>query len=289
MDTTNDQNSSPAAPAASAPAIENDSSASPTPGSPAEAPQDPALQKPDPEQRARTVTQRISQLTARYHDEQRAREAAETRLAQYERQQAISQQFSQLDAQAPQIDKFDSLHQYQMAMANWTTQRAAMVAQAQWDERQQAERATQAQQYAQMAQQQQRVAAENAVIEQKMAKGVQKYPDFMEAVGNPELPSLRGTPLMTILLETENGVDIGYALAKNPSEYERILELSVRNPAAAAREVFRMDAKFAGNGPTNAPPPPPQRNGSTQVVKDYSGMSTAEHVKAYREAKRKRA
>lgn len=274
MDNTNENVGSPAAPVESAPTTEQASApAAPAieEGQEGQQPQ-PVLDKPA----VPRIQKRIDQLTRERYDEQRRAEAAEAQLAQYQRQQAITQQFSQLDAQTPQIDKFTSLHDYQMAMANWTTQRAAMVAQAQWDERQQAERAQQAQQYAQMAAQQQRIAAENVRLDAKLAEGTKKYPDFQQAVMNPDLPSVRGSPLMEIILESEHAVDVAYALAKNPAELERLLALP---PAVAAREVYRMDTKFGGNGPTSAPPPPPSRNGSATGSKDPAQMSDAEFAR----------
>jgi hypothetical protein len=282
MDTT--PQVAPAAPAASAPAQEQvapQTTDTPTPDS---APQQDTAQQE--ERRRKSAAERIDQLTARYRDEQRAREAAESRLASYERQQQVAKQFSELDAQAPDIRRFDNLAEYQMAMADWTTRRATAHAMTQWEERQQHMATQHAQEAAKVFEHQQRVMHENVVLEEKMAAGTKKYPDFMQALTNPELPSTRGTPLFDAVMATDNAADIAYSLAKNPAELDRLL--AIRNPMQLSREVFRLDQKFTGTGATQAPPPPPQRNGASASSRSWGEMSTAEHVKAYREAKAKR-
>lgn len=277
----------PAAPAASAPAQETvtspaiggDQASPPAPDAGA------AAETPEPPKPSR-LQARIDELTRQRYDEQRRADAAQAQLEQFQRHQALSQQFSQLDAQAPDINRFQSLHEYQMAMADWTTRRAAAVATAHWERMTQEQQNRQAQVQAQALAQQHQAFQENAAIESKMAAGVKKYPDFQKVLTNPDLPSTRGTPLFSAVMASENAVDIAYSLAKNPAELDRLL--SIRDPMHLAREVFRLDAKFAGNGVTSAPPPPPNRMGSSHAPKDWSQMGTAEHVRAYREAKSKR-
>lgn len=242
---------------------------------------------PEPVKPPSRLQKRIDQLTFEKNEDRRAREAAEAKLADFQRQQQLHQQFSQLDSQAPQIDRFQSLHEYQMAMSNWTAQRAAMAATAQWEQRYAQEQAQrQAMTHQAMAQQVQ-VMRENAVIEEKLTAGTKKYPDLIQVVNNPELPPIRSNPvLLQALLSADNPADIAYYAAKNPAEYERLL--SIRDPVQATREVMKLDAKFSGSGSTSAPPPPPNRNGTTTAPRDWSQMSTAEHVKAYAERNRKR-
>lgn len=236
--------------------------------------QDPAqTPPPGPKPQSRTQ-QRIDQLTRERYEEQRAREAAEAQLHAIQRQHQLTQQFSQLDSEAPDINQFNDLHSYNRAMADWTTRRAAAIANAQWEQRMQQERAQNAQFSQQALAQQHAVMRENVLIEEKMAAGVKKYPDFMAVITNPELPTVRGTPLFAAVLAAENAVDIAYSLAKNPAEMDRLL--AVRDPMIIAREVFRLDAKFSGSGTSNAPPPPPSRNGSPQVVKSRDQMTDAE-------------
>lgn len=284
-----DTNVAPAAPAPAVSAPANDqSTAQPAndagTGSPAVPPSGEA-QPPAAPKHSRLQT-RIDQITRERYEEQRQREAAESKLAAYERHQQLAQQFSQIDQQTPKIDSFDSLHSYQMAMSDWTARRAAMVATAQWESRMQEMQARQAQQNEQATKERDRVMRENVTLEQKMAAGVKKYPDFQTVIMNPELPTVRGTPLFDAILAAENAVDISYALAKNPAELDRLLAIS--DPMHLAREVFRLDGKFTGAPATSAPPPPPQRTGSAATSKNWGEMSTGEHVKAYLGAKAKR-
>ena len=270
MDQTNENVGSPAAPVESAPTPEQPTA----PAAPAIEGQEqqPAADKPA----VPRIQKRIDQLTRERYDEQRRAQALEAELAQFKRQQAEQYQRSQIEAEMPDIGRYQSLADYNRDMALWAAKLGETQANTRWEARQQAERAQQAQEYAQMAHQQQRIAAENARLDAKLAEGTKKYSDFQQAVMNPDLPSVRGSPLMEIILESEHAVDVAYALAKNPAELDRLLSLP---PAVAAREVYRMDSKFGGNGPTSAPPPPPQRNGSATGQKDPSQMSDAEFAK----------
>lgn len=273
-----------AAPAVSAPANEN-VVANPAP---IEGQTEGAQTPPEPPQPKgpSRLQKRIDELTAQRYEEQRRADDAHARLAAFERKQALTQQFSELDAKAPRVDQFQDLQSYQMAVSDWTTQRAAAIAAAQWDERMQQFTAQQTQQQQRVMAEQHKVMRDNVRLEERMSAGVKKYPDFHAVVGNPELPSVRGSPLFDAVLESDNAVDIAYSLAKNPAELERLL--GITDPIRISREVFRLDSKFTGNGATQAPPPPPQRNGASAAPKDYGQMSTAEHVKAYLGAKAKR-
>lgn len=283
MDSTN---TVPAAPVESAPTPEQSTDTTPqVTHEGAEATPAPVAD-PERESRARSAKDRIDQLTARYREQERRAQAAEAQLDQHRRQQELHQQFTQLDAQEPQADSFDSLQSFQRAYGDWNAKRAAAVAMAGWEARMQQESARQAQFNEQAMQQQARVMQENAVIETKMSSGSKKYPDFHQVIGNPDLPTVRGTPLLEIVLAADHSEDIAYSLAKTPGALERLLAL---HPVQQAKEINRLDSKFSGSAPTSAPPPPPQRNGSATAVKDWNDMSTAEHVKAYRaERTRKR-
>lgn len=248
------------------------------------APPTPEGEKPPesaPPKRVSRVQTRIDQLTAEKYEEQRAREAAESRLAQIERQAQLSQQYSQIQQGAPRVEQFATLQEYMNAHATYSAQMAALQATAQWEQRQAQEQQRQAQFQAHAMAQQQQVMRENVHIEEKMAAGTKKYADFQQVVMNPELPPIRSNPaLLQALISADNAADIAYYTAKNPAEYERLL--SIRDPIQVAREVLKLDAKFSGNGPhSGAPPPPPSRNGSAATSKDWTQMSTAEHVKAY--------
>lgn len=282
METTQDQAPATAEqPAASAPATDvvdtTEGQGQQQPGEATEQP--PKVEEAAPQQppKPSRLQQRIDDLTRQRYEAERAKQELEARVAHYERQQALQKQFAELDAEAPQIDQFDSLHAYNMALSNWTTKRATAIAAAQWEERMQKVAAEQAQQSEQAQRQQLQTQRENMVIETKMAAGVKKYPDFQQAIMNPELPTVRGTPLFDIILSAEHAEDVAYSLAKKPGELERLLSM---HPLHAAREVFRLDTQFAGTGgATSAPPPPPSRNGSSVTQKSRDSMSFAEWEK----------
>jgi hypothetical protein len=278
----------PAAPAAPATAPETQTSA-PVEGQTTTEGQQPDAPDTQPPAPKRGASQRIQELTYQRHEAERQAQQYRSELEQIRRQQALNQQFSQIQAKAPDINRYNSLAEYQMAMADWTAERASAVANAQWEERQQQveqQRAAQAQQF---HREQLQLAHENVTLENKMAAGVKKYPDFMQVVTSEDIGSVRNTPLFGLILECDNSADIAYSLAKNPGEIDRLL--SLRSLPAMAAAVMKLDAKFSGHAAASPPPaPPPSRNGTTAAgPKDWSDMSTAEHIRAYRERKSKRA
>lgn len=278
------QQVAPAAPAASAPATEPVQ----TPASGGQ-PSAPSTQEPPKE----TITKhsrlqsRFDELTRQRYEEQRAHEATRAELDALKRAQTQSQQFSELDSQRPSIDKFNSLEEYNLALADWSTKRAVAMATAEWEKRVREQGTQQAQEFARQQQEQFRQQQIGAAIEDRMEAGRKKYPDFMEAVGNPELPPIRQHPmLLGALMNCQNAHDIAYSLAKNPGEYERFY--AMRNPFQIARELFALDQKFSGSeATTQAPNPPPRLNGSQTGQKEWKDMGTEEHAKAYWARKRR--
>lgn len=252
-----------AAPAESAPAQEHIESPS-TEGQHADSPAQESQpeQKPEPKAPSR-LQQRIDELTRQRYEEQRRADEYAAKLAAYEREQQQAKTFADIDARQPRIEQFQDLHTYTLAMNEWNRQRTIAEATVQWEQREQQRAAEQAQHAAKFMEQQQRVMHENVQLETKMADGAKVYPDFIQAVTNPDLPSTRGTPLFAAVMEADNAVHIAYSLAKNPAELERLL--SLRDPVRITREVMKLDAKFTGTPSTSAPPPPPQRNGAAAV------------------------
>lgn len=282
MDTTIETEvSAPAAPVESAPTTDIQSTDAPAEGS-----ENLEASKAEEAKRPPTKLQkRIDQLTQQRYEEQRAREAAEMRLAQYERQQQLTQQFAKHESEFPDINRFNDLPSYNRAVAEWASTMAETRANAKWEERLQRMAQENAVQTAHLAEQHRHVMQENHALTEKMGSAVRKYADFHQVVGNPELPSIRGTPAYYAILQADNFADISYALAKNPAELERIA--SIADPVRAGIEVARLDAKFSGNAATSAPPPPPNRSGSTVINKATSDMSTAEWM-AWREGQLKK-
>lgn len=277
----------PAAPAISAPAsepVQTPASGDASPGLPSISTDG----EPPKEQITKhsRLQSRFDELTRQRYEEQRAREAAEAKLAEIERERTQAKQFQDIDAEFPDINRYESLAAYNRAVADWSSKRSVAMAHAEWEKRSREQGEQQAQQYAQAERQRMQQEQITAAIERKMEVGRTKYPDFMDAVANPELPPIRQHPmLLGALMECANSHDIAYALAKNPAEYERFY--AMRNPWQIARELNALDTKFTGSGATTqAPPPPPRLNGSSTGKKDYTEMSTEEHVKAYLGRKR---
>lgn len=117
-------------------------------------------------------------------------------------------------------------------------------------------------------------------IQQRLAEGTQKFPDFVEAVTNPALPALgQMNPLLwAALLEHERGVEASYFLAKNPSELYRLAQLP---PARASTELGLLIAKLPSDEQrrqaSTAPAPPATVGGNERAApKSPSQMSDAE-------------
>lgn len=277
---------SPAAPADSAPATNEQpstSAATDTPQGEAQ-PQPAAPQDTEAKPRARGAQQRIEQLVWQRQEAERRAADYEARLAAVERERVQTQQRQELASQAPDIRNFNDLQSYLAAEREYTAKVAETQAMAKWESRMEEMAVRQAQMNERAQAQYQQVAKENSVLSERYQSGIKKYPDFVEKVNNPELPSIRGTPAYYAILESDKFEDISYALANNPNELDRLGMIA--DPIRATREIAKLEAKFSGPAVTSAPPPPPSRTGSTASgPKDWSQMSTAEHIRTYREQK----
>lgn len=280
MDT--DNNVASTAPAESVPAQEQ--SIAPEGQQLEEGAQQDGAQKP--EKQPSRIQQRIDELTRQRHEEARNAQALRAELDALKRQQTTSKTFAEIDAKMPDISQYGSLAEYQRAMSDWTTERATAVAMQKWQEHMEKLDGERTKQSAEVQQRQEYIERENVALEEALHDGVKKYPDFQQTLMNPDLPSVRGTPLMGFIMTADNRVDIAYALGKNPAELERLLRLP---PLYAAREIVKLDLKFSGGGAPNvAHTPPPNRNGSPVVQKSTKDMTYAEWEKQ-REAEIKAA
>jgi len=102
--------------------------------------------------------------------------------------------------------------------------------------------------------------------EEKAERALDKYEDFNDLVGNLE----PNNPLITAIMEADNGEDIAYHLAKNPKEAQRLLKLS---PTSQLREIGKLEAKLASKpvelkAPSKAPAPITPLTGQAPVVTD---------------------
>lgn len=277
----------PAAPAAPATANDAPIPASGGSGQPPGGDAQPSSEPPrEPITKHSRIQARIDDITRQRYEAERRAEAAEARLAEQERQRAQTQQFSEIDTARPRIDQFNSLEEYQLAMADWTTKRTAAMVNAEWEKRMQQHNTQAQQEYARQEQARIRQEQVNVAIQERLDVGRKTYPDFQQAIDNPELPPIMQHPmLLGALMSCKNAHHITYALAKNPAEYERLY--AMRNPWEIARELNTLDSKFSGSGATTqAPPPPPNRNGVAVGQKEWNDMSTKEHAERYWARKR---
>jgi hypothetical protein len=102
--------------------------------------------------------------------------------------------------------------------------------------------------------------------EEKVSRAEDKYDDFAEVVGDLQPTN----PLISAIMEAENGEDIAYHLAKHPKEAQRIANLS---PFSAAREIGKLEAKLASKPekpqtPSKAPAPITPLSGAAPVRTD---------------------
>jgi hypothetical protein len=122
-----------------------------------------------------------------------------------------------------------------------------------------------------------------------------KTPDFQEVIEEVNHIPLSPT-LQDIILNSENGPELAYELAKNPGEFERISKLP---PTVCAREVGRFEVKLNSSKRsgtekkiTQAPTPiaPVGTGGKGSVAKSIydQGLSQTEYEALRREQLKKR-
>lgn len=239
--------------------------------------------EPRPEPPKSGLQRRIDELTWRAREAQRQLEEERTQRLRQEAQSLAVQRMQAIDAQEPRLDQFETQSDFVSAHARWSNARMLELIKAN-QEVESAERiAKQAEEQAQSAQSEAARAEKAQLLEEKLGQGTKKYKDFVEVLTNPALPSSIGSPLFDAVMAADNAVDIAYALGKNPDEYERLLRLSYRNPAAAFKEVLTLDQRFSGaSKTTQAPPPPPQLKGTPPVAQRLEKASYDEFVRIRR-------
>lgn len=133
-----------------------------------------------------------------------------------------------------------------------------------------------------------RVKSEQATVFKSHTERVEafskKTSDFMDVLEEVEDVSM-SPAVQQILVESDNGPELMYELAKNREEFERINKLT---PLAAARELGRIESKLAAQAApktdpkkiTKAPQPPTPINASGgSAEKDPSEMPYQEFKK----------
>lgn len=170
--------------------------------------------------------------------------------------------------QKPKIDDFDSQADYLEALTDWKVEQKVK------EREQEAKKASIKTEY------ESRVSKFQSQIAD-FAKTTDDYADVIEDVSDVMI-----TPgLQEAILESENGPEILYNLAKNRDELMRINKLSL---VAQAKEIGKLEARLAKTEEKKpelktktAAPPPPKPVGTKspgKVVKDPSEMSGDEYI-----------
>ena len=207
------------------------------------------------------VQKRIDELT-------RQRYEAEARAEQAEREAAELRQSQTKDghnANRPTLEQYDyDQDAYEAAMVSWAEDGL----------KRQNEAATQAEKA--RAEQLEQI-KRNAEINRKMTEGVTKYPDFIEVVSSPDLPSLQeiNSTAFEAVINSDKMAEISYYLGKNPSE---VYEFQNMPPISVMRRVIELESKLGTTRKetTNAPPPPKSMNGNSDAGIEPSPKKRAE-------------
>jgi hypothetical protein len=229
-------------------------------------------EEPEKPKRRSRAEERINALTREKYEAQKQAEALQSQLMQI--QQAISQQQAQqnLGQQMPKLSDFNYDEEaYQQAVAHWSQSQVQNYQQS---------IAQQQQQYQQM----QKMQAEQMKLQQAVARGQEKYPDFMNKVFDPNLPPLReiNPAAFEAVMDSDASVDVAYYLANNPQE---VYAFASMNPVQAVKHVARLEAQFTEKPKAKAPlsKPPSKVSGNSEAVKDPNKMTTSEWM-AWRES-----
>ena len=221
--------------------------------------------QPESESQKSGFQQRISELVNQ-------RKAAEQQ-AEYWRQQAQQAQKPQEppaepEQGAPVPDSFRTYEEYLGALADFKVEQRLSARE---QERQQQER----QRQLEMSRHQ-----DAQTFASKAAEARSRYPDFDVVVGNPNTPITE--TMVTAFARVENGADVAYQLASNPTEAFRVSQLS---PELQMLEIGRMSAAKASRVPPAAVSPV---QGATGGPRDPMKLSADEWAKLRNEEIRKR-
>ncbi len=178
--------------------------------------------------------------------------------AQLQPKQEVAKQ-----ADAPRVDDFETYEDYLDARADYIAERKFESKIAEHAQRVQAQ-STQAYQ-----------AKINETWGEKVTAARDKYSDFDEVIESAEQPI---TPVIAHALKVSAiGGDIGYYLAKNPSEMDRLAKL---DPFTTAIEIGKLEAKLSHTPPktevSKAPEPITPMGGKSETKKDPANMTDAE-------------
>lgn len=219
----------------------------------------------EPKPRRNRAEERIHALTKEKYDAQRQTQALQQQIAELQQYVQQQQQPTVVD-DIPKLQDFDyDENKYQQALAQWSQSQRT-----QWEKEQQERE--------QQAAMQQKAMQRQATLQQTVAKGVEKYPDFALKVFDRNLPSLADVSPVAFeaMMDSEAGADIAYHLASNPQEVYAFDGIS---PTQAIRKMVQLEAKFQKKQAPNVPPPPPSRvSGNSEAAENLQDLSTAEWI-----------
>lgn len=206
----------------------------------------------------RIVTKRLSKAERAWARERQ--QLLDTALGAQRQQQPAPQSAASGD-ERPDPAKFTDFQSYMQAEINYAIKQ----------DRAQGQRAAEA--AGQEAQTRDRQSTIAAGVQKKFALGAEKYNDFEDVVGDPDLPIT--ATMAEVLVESDLGEDLAYYLGKNPKEAARIAALS---PLGVARELGKLEAKLPTLklATSKAPAPVSTVRGAAGGEKDPSTMSDAE-------------
>ena len=260
-------------------------------------PDKPAPAADDKPKKAQGVQKRIDELTRQREDERRRAEAAEARelriLTALERATVKEQPKPDIEEKEPVRPKkldFPDPDQYDIAVDDYVTQRAAWIAKREVrshieaQERKAAETTAQAQQR-----------AVQEKFKQRVEETSKKYSDYHEVAESPDVQV--SFPMAYAILQSEQGPEIQYYLGKNPEEAKRIASMTTTDQSGnsvpdVARQLVELGIITAKLNPvvakpvSHAPAPgKPIKSGETstpQTLEELGEKGTVEEYAARR-------
>lgn len=199
-------------------------------------------------------------------NEEIARHAAEAEQLR-QRLNALKQQRSPTPKleDALRLDQFDSWDDYQQAQIAYAAKVALDELRKEFIDAQQAEQERKARE------------AEFATVQlwnDRKQAAAEKYADFEEVLGDSDAPMTN--EMRQAILESEQGADVAYWLAKNPAKAKEIASLSPGRQIAA---IGRIEAEINAPKPkavTQAPPPITPAGSKAKADKEPHEMSPSE-------------
>ena len=242
----------PAEPAEPSPPIEPAVPAAPQPH-PAEPPQETEAEAAS--RSSRRISDLAGKLSAAQAREAEAIEALRRATEAMEAMRKPAEPAPLPDAPRPTREQFHGPDEYEAAVVEWATDRAAKRAMAEFQRAEQERRHKEMRERQEQAQrtEQQRIATD---YQRRRAAFMAEHPDYQEIAEAPDVPL---SPYMVQAIgRSEHGPRMAYHLGQNHEEAARIAGL--QNPDGSpdiAAQIFEMGL-LAARVTQPAPPPPPR-------------------------------